>query len=241
MNAREQARFDMLKRVGTFGTNRNDDFTKAFGPNAGVTPAQTKAKQLLDELNTPDTGLIARIQKNAGAQASGTGAFRGGTTSKTVLRDALFLELKAINRTAAAIAVEQNKPEIMDNFRMPYSVGDAVLVAKATAIGDAAEPMASDFVGLGQDASFVDDLRVHIAAFENADTTQNTGQQNQAGATAEFGPLLEQAMKKVKQLDAITHNLYRSNAERMGEWRTASHVERQANKKETPAKPAPTP
>jgi hypothetical protein len=166
MNAREQARFDMLKRVGTFGTNRNDDFTKGFGPNAAITPAHTKAKQLLDELNTPDTGLIARIQKNAGAQASGTGAFRGGTTSKTVLRDALFLELKGINRTAAAIAAEQNKPDIMDKFRMPYSVGDAVLVAKATAIADAAQPMANDFVGLGHESTFVDDLRAHIAAFE---------------------------------------------------------------------------
>lgn len=237
MNAREQARFDMLKRVGTFGTNRNDDFTKGFGGKAEITPAQTKAKQLLDELNTPDTGLIAKIQKNAGAQASGTGAFRGGTTSKTVLRDALFLELKGINRTAAAIAAEQNKPEIMDKFRVPYSVGDAVLVAKATAIADAAQPLASDFVGLGHEGTFVDDLRAHIAAFEGADTVQNTGQQSQAGATAEFGPLLEQAMKKAKQLDAIMHNLYRSSAERMGEWHTASHVEREANKKEEPAAP----
>jgi len=40
MNAREQARFDMLKRVGTFGTHRNDDFTKDFPPNVRVTPAQ---------------------------------------------------------------------------------------------------------------------------------------------------------------------------------------------------------
>ena len=241
MNAREQARFDMLKRVGTFGTNRNDDFTKGFGGKADITPAQIKAKQLLDDLNTPETGLIARIQKNAGAQASGTGAFRGGTTSKTVLRDALFLELKGINRSAVAIAIEENKPEIMDNFRMPYTVGDAVLVAKATAIADAAQPMTGAFIGLGHEPTFVDDLRAHIAAFESADTVQNTGQQSQAGATAEFGPLLEQAMKKVKQLDAITHNLYRSNAERMGEWRTASHVERQANKKETPDAPPPKP
>jgi hypothetical protein len=27
MNAREQARFDMIKRVGTFGTNNASDFT----------------------------------------------------------------------------------------------------------------------------------------------------------------------------------------------------------------------
>ncbi len=48
-------------------------------------------------------------------------------------------------------------------------------------------------------------------------------------------------MTKVKQLGAFVHNLDRTSADKMGEWHTASHVERQANKKETPAKPNPTP
>src|SRR5437764_322215 len=95
MNAREQARFDMIKRVGTFGTNNTSDFTTPVPPAAAVTPGQTQAKQLFDDLNTTATGLIDRIAKNAETQQSGTGTSRGGTTSKTVLRDALFLELKA--------------------------------------------------------------------------------------------------------------------------------------------------
>ena len=166
MNAREQARFDMVKRVGTFGTNNASDFTKPVPPAAAVTPGQTQAKQLFDDLNTPTTGLIARIGKNAETQQSGTGTARGGTTSKTVLRDALFLELKGINRTAAAIAAAQDKPEIMDKFRMPYGVGDAVLVAKANAIADAAQPLATDFIGHGHETTFVADLRAHIAVQE---------------------------------------------------------------------------
>jgi hypothetical protein len=31
----------------------------------------------------------------------------------------------------------------------------------------------------------------------------------------------------------------KTSAAKLGEWKTASHVERQANKKEDPAKPAP--
>ena len=49
-------------------------------------------------------------------------------------------------------------------------------------------------------------------------------------------------MTAVKQLDAFMHNFYRSNAAKMGEWHTASHVERQAKAKKpaTPlAKPNP--
>ena len=92
----------------------------------------------------------------------------------------------------------QSKPDIMDHFRMPYGVGDAVLVAKAQAIADAAAGLTSDFVTLGHDATFVDDLRAHITAFEQADDTKETGKQTQAGATEAFGPLLEEAMTVVR-------------------------------------------
>jgi hypothetical protein len=238
MNAREQARFDMIKRVGTFGTNNAADFTTPSAPAKDVTAGQTQANQLFDDLNRPETGLIARIAKNAETQQSGTGTSRGGTTSKIVLRDALFLELKGLNRTAAAIAAAQSKPEIMEKFRMPYGVGDAILVAKAKAIADAAESLASDFIAYGHATTFVADLRAHLDTFNAADATQNTGDQTQAGATGGFGPLLHEAMTKVKQLDAFMHNFHRTNAEKMGEWKTASHVEREANKKEAPASPA---
>jgi hypothetical protein len=43
MNAREQARFDMIKRVGTFGTNNASDFTTPVPPAVAVTPGQTQA------------------------------------------------------------------------------------------------------------------------------------------------------------------------------------------------------
>lgn len=64
MNAREQARFDMVKRVGTFGTNNVSDFNTPTAPSKDVTAGQTQAKQLFDDLNAPETGLIAKIQKN---------------------------------------------------------------------------------------------------------------------------------------------------------------------------------
>ncbi len=238
MNAREQARFDMIKRVGTFGTNNTADFTTPVEPAKAVTAGQTLAQQLFDDLNTVNTGLIARIGKTAETQQTGTGEFRGGTTSKTVLRDALLLELKGINRTAGAIAESQHKPEIMEKLRMPYGVSDTTLAAKASAISDAVEPLASDFITLGHETTFVTDLRAHITAFQQAETTQSTGQQTQAGATAGFNPLLGEAITKTKQLDAFMHNFYRSNAEKLGEWKTASHVERQAASKKAPGTPS---
>jgi hypothetical protein len=240
MNAREQARFDMIQRVGTFGTNNTSDFTSPTPSAKAVTAGQAQAKQLFDDLNTPNTGLIARIAKNAEIRQTGTGSAKGGTTSKAVLRDALFLELKGINRTAAAIAAAQDKPEIMDEFRMPHGVGDAVLVAKANAIANAAEPLRDDFVAHGHETTFIADLRAHIAALGEADVAKDTGAQTRAGATESFEPLLDEAMTKVQQLDAFMHNFYKTNAQKMGEWHSASHVERQAKPKKPATPPPPT-
>ena len=38
MNAREQARFDAIQRVGTFGTNNASDFTTPVPPAVAITP-----------------------------------------------------------------------------------------------------------------------------------------------------------------------------------------------------------
>jgi hypothetical protein len=47
-------------------------------------------------------------------------------------------------------------------------------------------------------------------------------------------------MTKVKQLDTFMHNFHTSTAAKMGEWHTASHIERQAKtKKPAPQKPNP--
>ena len=121
---------------------------------------------------------------------------------------------------------------------MPHGVSDTTLVAKANAIADAGEPMQSDFIAHGHEKTFADDLRTHITTFEQAGTTQNTGQQSQAGATAGFEPLIVEAMMKVRQLDAFMYNFYKSNAEKLGEWKTASHIERQAASKKAPGTPS---
>jgi hypothetical protein len=240
MNKREQARLDMLKRVAQFGTSNATEFTTPVPPSPTVSAGQTQAKQIFDSLSTPTTGLIALIEKNATAQASGTGTASGGTTSKAVLRDALMLELRGINRTATAIAEDTNQPQIMAQFRMPWGATDKTLPSDAGAIADAAAAMQAQFLNYEHPATFVADLRQHILDFKGAQSTQSGGEQKQSGATAGFEPLLNSAMKKVKQLDAFMHNFYKSNAEKLGEWKTASHVERQAKaKKAAPAKPNP--
>jgi hypothetical protein len=45
MNAREQARFDMIKRVATFGTNNASDFTSPIPAAGAVTASHERQKR----------------------------------------------------------------------------------------------------------------------------------------------------------------------------------------------------
>jgi len=232
MNAREQARFDMLKRVADFGENNADDFKPA--PPA---TQPTKAQKLFGVVDD----AIAGLADSAAGQQSGAGDYHGGTTSKSVQRDGLLAELRGINRSAAAIAAAQSKPEIMDSFRMPHGNNDTVLAAKARAFADAAEPLKAAFIELEHPANFIEALRQRVTDFENADSAQSTGQQDQASATAGIGPKIDAGLTAVKQLDAIMNNKYASNAEKLAAWLTASNVVRPSAAKPAPPAPAAPP
>lgn len=226
MNTRGCLPLGPTRRVGDFVSSSVADFKTPILLAVAVSPAQPKAAGLFDALNHPDTGPIAQINANATTQQTDAGDFHRGTTSKTVLRDALLLELRGLNRTAV-VAEEGGTPGVMDSFRMPHCVSDITLAARARSMGQAATRLAAQFEALGQDTTFLADLETHINAFEGADSSQNTGEETQAGATASFNSLLSEAFGKVKSLDAIVHNMHKGDAAKLGAWKTASHVELQ--------------
>jgi hypothetical protein len=211
----DRACFEMFKRANDFGTVNAADFT-------GADVVSTKTRALFTEL----TGVITQLTAATSGQVGGTGAVRAGTTGKSVQRENLLATMRGIHKSAAAIALSQQKPEIMDSFRLSDGHNDTMLTANATAFGIAAAPLQSAFVELGHAATFVQDLNNQVAAFNAADSTQGTAAQARSGATNSFGPLIHEGLMVVRQLDAIMHNKYASNAEKTGEWTTASHIER---------------
>ncbi|HEY0550855.1 MAG TPA: hypothetical protein VGF13_14725 [Verrucomicrobiae bacterium] len=77
--------------------------------------------------------------------------------------------------------------------------------------------------------------------FESADGDQSSGKQIRGGATAGLGQQVCEGVVIVKQLDALMNNLYKGNAEKLGQWKTASHVERASTAKAKTAVPAKSP
>ena len=111
MNTRESARYDMFLRVGAFGKDNAADFA------AGSEAAKHFA-------------ALAQIAAALGSARAGQQV--GGTTAKSVLLDALRLDLQNIASTARAIA--QDAPGFADNFDPPASTGQTTLVTAAPPI-----------------------------------------------------------------------------------------------------------
>jgi hypothetical protein len=215
---------DMLTRVNGFGTQNATDIAAA--PPTVAAKAQAAF--------TTVAGVVTSLSKAASDQTGGAGDFHEGVASKSVQRELLMAELRGINKSASAIAAAQNTPQILQKFRLTSDHNDTALVANATAFADAATPLEASFIELGHDTNFVQHLRDDITAFNSAADDKNLGAQARSGATASAGPLVYQGLTAVKQLDAIMHNLYKGNAEKMGEWATASHIERSRGHKTQP-------
>jgi hypothetical protein len=227
MQHHDAACLDSFKRINDFKTANAADFT-------GADPASVKATALFGEMSTVVSGLSAAT----GGQVGGSGAARSGATSKAGLRDMVLGTMRGINKSAAAIALAQKNPSILDNFRLADGHNDTELAARAMAFGNAATPLQSSFVELGHATTFVQDLADQVTAFNAADESKNTGAQARSGATASIDPLIHQGITVSKQLDAIMHNKFAGNAAKLGAWATASHVERRSSPPNAQPQPA---
>ena len=241
MDKREKARVEHVGRVGKFGTVNAADWTAT--PPATPTPAQAKTVQLCAALNTPTTGSVALLEKFGTGQQAGEADFHGGTTSKSVLRHGIMLDMSDWNETAGAIATAQNTPEIMDGFRVPHGTSAETFAAKVRAIIDNAVPLEAEFIALGYEDDFIQEMRDRVDAFENAKDDKDEGLQKQTGSRGGLGATIREALKITKQLNVLMKKLYKNAPDKLAAWTTAFHTERvgtsgKSKKKKTATPPA---
>ena len=219
MNDRETRRYDMFGRVVTFGKDNAADF-----------PAATEGAKRFANLT----------QTIAGLDAAKAGQKPGGTTAKSVLLDALRLDVQNIARTARAIA--QDEPGFGDRFRLPGNPSDAALLTTADAflVELKKTGVAAKFIAHALDANFVQDVTDDRKAIDDAQDDVESDREGGVASTAAVGRLIGDGMKEVTYLDAITHNKYARDPDKLRAWQSASHIER-APQREKPPTPTPTP
>lgn len=213
----------MLGRVQTFGKDNTADFaagSKAAGYFATLA-------QVITDLDTAKAG-----------QDGGT------ATAKSVLLDALRLDLQNIARTARAI--DADEPGFADKYRTPDSPSQTALITAADPVVLAlAQPgIPAKFIAYEMPADFVQDLQDDLAAIRSADDDMESDDQGGVASTAAVGRLIRAGMAEATQLDAIMHNKYARNPDKLRAWASASHIERapkREKKKDTGGTPGSPP
>ena len=217
MNDREVRRYAMFNCVLTFGQDNAADFPPTS--LAGILFAAMK-----EAVNEVD---VARALQQ-GARA----------TAREVLLDALRIDLKNIARTAREIA--HSEPGFADRFHLPASPAQAALLTAPRAmLVELQKPgVAQKFIAYELPATFVADLTADLARIDASKGDEDHIDTQGVTSTVTLGKAIEKGITIVGQLNAIMHNKYTRNPEKLRAWNSVSHTERTPHREK--ALPTPT-
>lgn len=212
MNDLERSYYNAFVSVRDFGNQNAADF-----------PAVSLGGQNFASIGE----AVDEMEQSGAAQASGAG--RQITMQKGLALAELREDLRAVNRTARALAVDDSG--VGELFRMPVGNNEQNLLAAARAFLTNATPLKTQFIEFGLPADFLEDLQADIAAYEQAASEKSTTKSAKVSATASMGGSVEKGLNALRRLRAIVPNKYRDNPAKLAAWTSASHVERAAKKK----------
>lgn len=147
MDTRERNRYDMLIRIKQFGQENAADF-----------PPASAGRKNFATIGT----VIDNLREHAAAQTSSAG--QNTTARKAALRDSIRLKMKAIARTARALAIDN--PNLSRLFRIPDGDNDQKLIAAAREFAGESANFKTDLVGFGLQTDFIESLTRAITEFE---------------------------------------------------------------------------
>jgi hypothetical protein len=102
--------------------------------------------------------------------------------------------------------------------------------------------VAAKFIAHELPNDFVQSFQNDRAAVDSAQNELESKRETGVASTASIGLLIEDGIKELNYLDAIMHNKYGANPDKMAAWQSASHIERgpqRAKKVQAAAQPTP--
>lgn len=218
---------NMGRRVSDF----NDGHDAAFPPGS-------RGGELRAIISASVTGMETAGARQEAAERDSQEA----TERKEAARAALLERMRTINRTARGM--KKLIPGIGEQFKMPRSYSDQLVINAARAYLTAATPVAEEFIKRGLPADFLTMLESAIGEFESAIDRQNAARNEQTAATAAISAARQQLIDAMAEYSPIVLNTFPTDAAARAAWKSASHVERAPQRaKKMPATsstPAPT-
>ena len=181
---------------------------------------------------------IERLSAAAAGQIASREASAGGVSWREACWRELRGKLVDINRTGRVLGDVSVRPK----FCLPRSRSYPKLIASAKVIIATARSMEGLFLGAGMQADFLEEIEQLLAAFESATDQKISGKLAQVEATTELALQARLGLAAATTLDACARNYFRGNAEALGAWVVARHIERSpVRRKERPATPEAQP
>lgn len=209
MNTRERKQYETMLKIREFGEARAADF-----------PAGSFGGDTFANLNR----VIETLKQYAIEEDSHRTGKRQGTTVKSVQREALMEDLRAINLSARAMS--RRIPGVEEKFRLPYRVTEQEFLTTARRFVADAEPLAAEFIKYELPADFLDDLRTDITAFERALGERSVANASSVTVGAAIDENIAAGIEAIRDLDAVVRNRYRNDPTTLAAWTNATHVTR---------------
>ena len=204
MRDREKRRYDMFVKADAFG----NDYLKDLPPDSKGAGYRTALAV-----------VIVQLDANKVMQAPPR------FTAVEVQLDGLLLDLKAIAKTARAVA--QDISGFADSFTIASQSPAGVLSAADAFIAALKKPgVLQHFIDHEASPNLVAGLEKDVATIRKAQSSLSGGTTSAVAKTKAIGLCVSEGIKLVNHLDAIVINKYERNAEVLRAWQTASHVER---------------
>ena len=177
-----------------------------------------------NDLTTRLNQVLADIEEIAADEAASGSAARESTDLREVARDELWEDLKAISRTARAIA--QTTPGFDANFKLPSEWNDSDFINTALGFVERATPHTALFVQYGMPNDFLDDLRADTIALQQKMASHSERIADRKSARGRLDEKMEELMIIRRQFDAFYRNVYRDDPGMLSLWTSAKHISR---------------
>lgn len=232
MDDRDTLRLNRLAAVQTFGRENRADFT------AGSLALEHFANidRIIVDLGHAKVGQLRT------------------PVSKATRIEALRTDLKNVARTARSQGIKDAGFPVAA-FAMPANTAERALLDHAVAVLARFEPdpkkddpaavaakaaLTARFIAYELPADFVEHLRADFDAIPKANEERRADNLEGVENTEAINRLLREGNAEVVHLDAIMHNKYTRDSDKLRAWQSASHVERAPQRQaKTGGNPAP--
>ena len=173
-------------------------------------------------------------------QGAGNRGFREGAAERRLLVSAMVAMNRRIADLAKSVAEEGVDPGMAEKFRLPRNRTHLNVASTALGFANEAEPIEALFTERGMEATFVDDLRGLVTAFETASGVRVGGLAVQTTGTAGLALLTVDALKHVRLLRPLISEKLKNQPALQAAWKMAARVAKRGAA-EVPATPPEVP